>query len=185
LGIVDYADGITDFLDAVDDVSGASSYLRGQHVRSALLAGLPIDLQIALNDAIVEEYGTNSRAGLATGTVVTTVTWVDAQGNASAATPPVMNRHYDYVYPGNYYQYGGPDNESGSASGGSSGGSSGSSSGGSSGSSGSGGSGGSSGSGSWEDGVIPDDFDPDDPDTWPPGVDTVEELAEYLLNMNL
>lgn len=185
LGIVDYADGITDFLDAVDDVSGASSYLRGQHVRSALLAGLPIDLQIALNDAIVEEYGTNSRAGLATGTVVTTVTWVDAQGNASAATPPVMNRHYDYVYPGNYYQYGGPDNESGSASGGSSGGSSGSSSGGSSGSSGSSGGSGGSSSGSWEDGVIPDDFDPDDPDTWPPGVDTLEELTEYLLNMNL
>ncbi len=69
-----------------------------------------------------------------------------------------------------------------SGSGGSSGGSGGSSGGGSSpgGSSGSGGSGGAGNTGG-----LPDDFDPNNPDTWPPGVDSFEELLEYLQNLEV
>ncbi|MCH2141470.1 MAG: hypothetical protein MK077_00510 [Phycisphaerales bacterium] len=89
------------------------------------------------------------------------------------------------------------DDLSGSEGGSGSGGSSGSGSndsgsgggiGGGGGSNGSGGgSGGSNGGGSGGGGAggLPDDFDPNDPNTWPAGVDSFEELLEYLQNLEL
>ena len=184
---LDWADGVADFINDADDVSGASIYLRYQHVQSALFAGLDLGLQVTLIDAIAEEYGTKGSAGSNSGTVVSTSQRIDNQGNVVVTGPRVMNRHYDYLYPGNEYRYGGPDNASGSASGAESGSNSGSSGSGSSGSGGSGdtgsGGGGGSGAGGWEDGQIPDDFDPNDESTWPPGVDTFEELMAYLQNL--
>ena len=141
---LDWADGVADFINDADDVSGASIYLRYQHVQSALFAGLDLGLQAAIIDAITEEYGTKGSAGSNSGTVVSTSQRIDNQGNVIVTGPRVMNRHYDYLYPGNEYRYGGPDNASGSASGAESGSNSGSSG---SGSSGSGGGSGDTGSG--------------------------------------
>ena len=42
------------------------------------------------------------------------------------------------------------------------------------------GSGGGNSSGS--SGGIPDNFDPNDPDTWPAGIDTFEELLQWLID---
>jgi len=40
----------------------------------------------------------------------------------------------------------------------------------------------SGGGGGSDSGGLPDNFDPNDPTTWPPGIDTFEELLEWLIN---
>jgi hypothetical protein len=76
---------------------------------------------------------------------------------------------------------GGGDDGTGSGGGGgpAGGGSGGGGGSGSGGGDGGGGGGGGSGGGS---GGLPDNFDPNDPSTWPAGIDTFEELLEWLIN---
>ena len=45
-----------------------------------------------------------------------------------------------------------------------------------------GGDGGGGSGGGGDSGGLPDNFDPNDPDTWPAGIDTFEELLEWLIN---
>ena len=104
-------------------------------------------------------------------------------GTISNATIPLIPLPEDDEEAGGSSGAGSGSSGSGSSgSGGSSGGSGGSSGGGSSpgGSSGEGGSG-----GAGNPGGLPDNFDPNDPDTWPPGVDNLEELLEYLQNLEV
>ena len=172
-------------VESAGDIQDADDHLDSQHVRSTLLSGLPILMQQEANAALIAEFGDRNSTSTATSTAVEMAYLIDAEGAVRTLTPPLLNRHYDYLYPGNGYQYGGPDGQSGTNSGqsnptgGGSGGSSGGNDGGSSdGGSAGGGSGGSSGG-------LPDNFDPNDPSTWPDGVDSFEELLEYLQNLEL
>jgi hypothetical protein len=176
---------IDDFIDDIDDIDDADTHLQRESVRSMLLAGLPMEIQLQLELAMVDAFGEFQRANGSTSTAINMAVIMDADGNATAITPGILNRHYDYLHPGNEYQYGGPDGNSGSSSGSSGGGSSGSS--GSTGNTGgTGGTGGSGGSGGTDESTgLPENFDPNDPDTWPEGVDTFQELVEYLQNLGL
>ena len=181
----DIDDAIKDFIDSVSDIDDADRYLQRQSVRSVLLAGLPMDIQLQLELAMVDEFGAFDRADGSTSTAIVMSVIMDADGNATASMPAALNRHYDYLYPGNEYQYGGPDGNSGTNSGGSGTGSSGGT-GGSGGSGGTGGTGGTDDGGNTDNGTgLPDNFDPNDPSTWPEGVDSFEELLEYLQNLGL
>lgn len=176
---------IDDFVDAAGDIEGGSDYLASQHVRSTLLAGLPIDIQVEANQALSDAFGDRTSGVTSTGTAITAAYMIDANGTATVVIPGVVDRHYDYLLAPSSFTFGGPDGtaNSGGGSSSSSSNSSSSSSGSSSGSSGgSGGSGGDSGS---SGGGLADNFDPADESTWPDGVETFEELLEYLTNLEV
>ena len=178
------AAAIDDFVDAAGDIEGASDYFASQHVRSTLLAGLPMHVQVLANDALRDTFGDRTSGITSTSSTITAAYTLEADGTTRVLMPGTLNRHYDYLLAPSDYTFGGPDGTANSGSGSSSSSSSsGSSSSGSSGSS-SGSSGSSSGSSGSSNGLA-DNFDPNDESTWPDGVETFEELLEFLTNLEV
>jgi uncharacterized membrane protein YgcG len=175
---------VEDFIDAAADIENASKYFSSKHVRSTLLAGLPIDLQVRVEEAMRDAFGDRTLTGTSTGTAISAAYVLAADGTTSVRRPGVLNRHYDYLLYPSDYTFGGPDGTGNSGGGTSSSGNS-SSSGSSGESGGSGGSSGTGGSSGGSNGGLPDNFDPNDESTWPDGVDTFEQLIEYLANLEV
>jgi hypothetical protein len=171
---------VADILDLLDRTPALVDYLRNPFHAAQVLGDLTDYARHEIEAGVAELADRSTVIDTTSTYAIDTYRLADSSGRIERAVPRLQPEPED----------GGSDSSGGGGggAGGSGGGDgSGSGSGGGDGSGGGGGdigggSGDGGGSGGGDSGGLPDNFDPNDPTTWPDGVDTFEELLEWLIN---